>query len=806
MYATEAETWLLKSDQSVNQFVNSLPKQLSASNRITVSQPESIFMQANDSYWLVINISKLDNLKSHIIYLDQPNLKRTQFYLLDANFAQLQVNTHNQYSMLHKITPHWLIEPQEQSTWAIVNFQHEHSVTAKLALIDAATFELNLHKKMLLYGAIFGVLLLSMVISCVFFCISKRIKFLFLFSYFVFLFATFLVDKGLSSYVGLTLDWSSKFVTLEFALYFATLFLLHFINVKNINRQLTQFWQSASIAFLIVAALTAFFPQINKPILFKLCCIIFIILSLTTMLLLKKKKKRTAFVSKELMLGAFICQVASWAIWNGFGVRYAIEHDLTLLLVTLFICSVVLMRDRQRISKFSYSLTHDQDTHLPNKQLLLSEMHALVNRQQTYSLMLFKPQVLVSARATFGYEHANGCINSSLAILTEQLKVMNALELERHGNKSSWIARVDDSIFALVIVGHLELSRIEQFACVVHGVFDEGITHNSTQLVDHLDIGIAHYPIHGKSAKTILQRSIQALSVKPMQGERWRIFDLENARLSKQRLMIASSLKEAITDDQLNLYFQPQIDLTTGQVIGAEALLRWHHPTLGHISPDVFIPIAESSGVIYELTEWVVAEAIKCQATFLKIRPKHVMSINISARDLLSKELPVLFITLLSEYDLPADSFMLELTESATLDEGMNIKTALDDYRFIGVKIAIDDFGTGYSSLTYLSQLGFDEIKIDKQFVVNLEYSINDQSICRATCDIAKSLGSKVVAEGIEDKQSLMKLKDYGCEIGQGYYFAKPMSEHDYEVWLQYMGNNSFNLDGVEHQVEKSNY
>ena len=176
-----------------------------------------------------------------------------------------------------------------------------------------------------------------------------------------------------------------------------------------------------------------------------------------------------------------------------------------------------------------------------------------------------------------------------------------------------------------------------------------------------------------------------------------------------------------------------------------------------------------------------------------------------SAKDLLNKDLPVLFITLMNEYQLDPENIMLELTESATLDEGMNIKTALNDYRLIGLKIAIDDFGTGYSSLAYLSKMGFDEIKIDKQFVMNIEYSKNDQTICRATCDIARSLDSYVVAEGIEDKASLNKLQEYGCHVGQGYYFSRPMAFTQYLAWLSKSRSVSKDVETVVAPIEKNN-
>ncbi|KKL60153.1 hypothetical protein LCGC14_2208150, partial [marine sediment metagenome] len=139
-----------------------------------------------------------------------------------------------------------------------------------------------------------------------------------------------------------------------------------------------------------------------------------------------------------------------------------------------------------------------------------------------------------------------------------------------------------------------------------------------------------------------------------------------------------------------------------------------------------------------------------------------------------------------------------------------DIKNALNDYRLIGVKIAIDDFGTGYSSLAYLSKMGFDEIKIDKQFVMNIEYSKNDQTICRATCDIAKSLGSYVVAEGIEDSQSMVKLQSYGCEIGQGYYFSRPLTFVDYMLWLEKNLENTSLVTRDDERaiglIEKNNY
>jgi len=213
--------------------------------------------------------------------------------------------------------------------------------------------------------------------------------------------------------------------------------------------------------------------------------------------------------------------------------------------------------------------------------------------------------------------------------------------------------------------------------------------------------------------------------------------------------------------------------------------LRWQHPELGFVPPDQFIPVAESAGIIFEITEWVMERALRFHSKIILSHPEHKVSINISGRDLGNRNLPVLLLTLINELAIPPSSVMIELTESATVLNQHGAKGILDDFKSIGVKMAIDDFGTGYSSLAYVSQLGVDEIKIDKQFVMGLAHSPIDQTICRVTCDMAKSLGACVVAEGIESASDMAFLKSYGCDVGQGYHYGRPMPFSDYLLWLE---------------------
>ena len=794
--AAELPVWLINTDDPVFIVSQSLQQKLDDKHKVNMLEPKTLRLKAHSSYWLVIDLNKLPSNQDYVVYIAEPNLTWKKFYLLD-DLLQIQ-NKDRLASLvsLSSVRPHWLVDHNRQNRWALLNFQHEHAISIEVGVVSAKTFEVNLHQTILGYGAILGVLVLCMFVCGVYYFISKRFKYLTLNAYFVLVTIGFMIDNGLTSFFVSGLEWSAKWLINQYALCFGTYFLYHFAAINRLKSHYKSVWIALLSVSIITTIMASLLPQLNLQSSYIFSCIVFLMLAgIAITILYKGKGERTRL--RLLMVLTLSVQAFSWLVWNGFGVGNHTMQNVIVLFTSLAISSLLLLKDRHRISSFNYSMTHDADTKLPNKQLLLSEIMKKVAHKQHFSVMLFRPHVLVNARATFGYEHANNCIVTTLDVLTQQLESINALRLETHVDQGVWIARVDDSIFACVVMGELELSHIEQFACLIHGVFEEGITHNNVKLVDSVDIGVAHYPLHGNTARQILQCAIQAMSEKRLQGERWRMFDLESARLSEQRLLIAASLKLAIEEDQLNLHFQPQICLETGDIVGCEALLRWHHPALGAIGPDTFIPIAESSGVINQLTEWVVAKGIEWQARFCELIPEHVISINISAKDLLNKDLPVLFITKLNELGVSADSVMLELTESATLEESKNIKITLDDYRLIGVKLAIDDFGTGYSSLAYLSQLGFDEVKIDKQFVLNLAFSLNDQSICKATCDIAKTLGAKVVAEGIEDPQSLAILQRYGCQIGQGYYFSKPLEADDYLLWIK-----NFKSVDVSHDVK----
>ncbi|OZA07252.1 MAG: hypothetical protein B7X97_09610 [Methylotenera sp. 17-45-7] len=263
------------------------------------------------------------------------------------------------------------------------------------------------------------------------------------------------------------------------------------------------------------------------------------------------------------------------------------------------------------------------------------------------------------------------------------------------------------------------------------------------------------------------------------------VFRPEFDMSSNVNLTLASELKNAIINNQLKLFIQPKIDIKTRQVSSAEALIRWAHPSKGMIYPDQFIPFAEQSGLIREISLWMIAEAARTQAIWLLNHINIPIAVNISARDLIDSDLANKITTILNTHNIKSNSITLEVTESSIMDDPQRAKLTLLSLANIDMKLSIDDFGTGYSSLSYLKELPVSELKIDKSFVMHMQQNENDRIIVNSTIELAHNMGLKVVAEGIENLDTWGLLDEMGCDYGQGYYMTKPIPVTDFNSWLQ---------------------
>jgi diguanylate cyclase (GGDEF)-like protein len=254
---------------------------------------------------------------------------------------------------------------------------------------------------------------------------------------------------------------------------------------------------------------------------------------------------------------------------------------------------------------------------------------------------------------------------------------------------------------------------------------------------------------------------------------------------ARDQLSLLGELRHAVEHDELRLFFQPKIELKTGRVTGAEVLLRWQHPTRGLLSPAEFIPFAEQTGFIRRLTRWTLDHAIQQGAEWQRAGQALGLAVNISADDIGDARLDSRVAAMLTRHQLPPALLTLELTESGFIEDFTRALHMLDAIAALGVSLSIDDFGTGYSSLSHLARMPVHEVKIDRSFVQGLESDPEFAPVVRSAIDMGHSLGLKVVAEGIETEQSSVRLRDFGCDIAQGYWYAKPMALAAFESWLE---------------------
>ena len=248
---------------------------------------------------------------------------------------------------------------------------------------------------------------------------------------------------------------------------------------------------------------------------------------------------------------------------------------------------------------------------------------------------------------------------------------------------------------------------------------------------------------------------------------------------------VKKDIEVAILDNQFELYFQPKIELKSMKVCGAEALIRWNHPEHGMTAPTEFIPVAEESGQIHSISEWVIKSALRHLSEILKSQPDFVLSINISASNLDSTDLMLLLEDSLSIWNIPTEHLVIEVTESTIMKNAQSTVNQLEKLREMGIGVSIDDFGTGYSSLAYFKNIPATELKIDKSFVDNLLEKAGDRHIVSLVVFLAKRFDLTVVAEGIENQEVLDEICNLQVDYGQGYYFSQPLSFDEFIKWCE---------------------
>lgn len=298
-------------------------------------------------------------------------------------------------------------------------------------------------------------------------------------------------------------------------------------------------------------------------------------------------------------------------------------------------------------------------------------------------------------------------------------------------------------------------------------------------------VGVASYPEHGDNNQLLLSRSAIALKAANNTPKKWANFELAYVNENKFLLQLAVDLKAAIATNAIELYHQPQIDLKTLKVCGSECLLRWHHESEGFIKPSLIISIAEDFGLINQLTLTIIDKALSQHQDIIDNgHTNHMLAINITAKDIATESFYHALVERIEQSSIPAEKVILELTESKLLLKNSQAIESLNLLTDYGFSISLDDFGTGFSSMASISSMPLSELKIDPQFVENITLSHKKKVISETITTMAKGLGIEVVAEGITNAEDEKSMKQMGCDIGQGYYYAKPMNILSYLIWL----------------------
>ena len=308
-----------------------------------------------------------------------------------------------------------------------------------------------------------------------------------------------------------------------------------------------------------------------------------------------------------------------------------------------------------------------------------------------------------------------------------------------------------------------------------------------TELNMTASIGIALYPDDGQDLETLSRRADSAMYRVKQEGRHgFHFFTAEMQARSSRNLQLVNALRHAVELGQLTLHYQPQISMEDGSVVGAEALLRWQHPELGSISPAEFIPVAEESRLILPIGEWVLRQAVQQAKRWMTAgQLPMVMAVNLSAVQFRHPDLPDLITRLLNEVGLPPEYLELELTEGVAMHDPQAAISIMNKLHELGIRMSIDDFGTGYSSLSYLKKFQIYKLKIDQSFVRDISTDIEDKAIVSAVINMAKSLGLKTIAEGVETEGQLAFLRENGCEEVQGYYYSKPLPAEQFAAFIQ---------------------
>jgi diguanylate cyclase (GGDEF)-like protein len=454
--------------------------------------------------------------------------------------------------------------------------------------------------------------------------------------------------------------------------------------------------------------------------------------------------------------------------------------ERSLWMVPLFALPMAAVYTSTSIALEKHQALHDALTDLPNRRLFRDRVNqAVVNARRTHqpvAVMIIDLDRFKEVNDTLGHHIGD--------LLLQQV----AARLQQTLREGDTIARLGGDEFAVLLPSVSGAVAAEAVAEKLVKALETPFTIRTWTFDIDASIGIAVSPEHGDTVDALMQRGDVAMYLAKESRAGFELYSADRDRHSPRRLALLGDLRRAIDDGSLMLHYQPKADMRTGGVRGVEALLRWTHVEHGPIPPDEFIPLAEHTGLIRPLTLYVLDQALAQCRAWNDDGVNVGVAVNLSVRNLYDPSFADEVAALMAKWGVPASLLELEITESVIMADPMRAMAVLARLSDLGVGLSLDDFGVGYSSLAYLKRLPVTEIKIDKSFVMNISTDESDAMIVRSTIGLARSLGMRVVAEGVETEETWARLVALGCDIAQGYYLCRPKSAEDVTPLLRKLG------------------
>jgi len=760
--------------------------------------------------WFQLKFKNNTQLKQHLVLLiDNPMTDRIEIFQRRDNAAFEFIvefgDTVDLVPRALRILPHVVFDlDTDEHLEFRIHAQTTGAPYLPLIILDNPTFKEYQNTLHLIWGTFIGIVLLMSAYNLVlYFGVGDRAYFVYI-CYIYTMLMLLGVVHGYGYYVfpESVQRWlSSKIIAIDsLAAYFTILFCVYFLRFNLRDGKFFLMAWYASITLLVFTGLSLILPEYTAAKFFALLQALTYILACWLIVDKIRSKFRWTKYYVISWVPFFIGAAIGFLLYSG-KLDYNFINRHALMFSVMFEMAFISMALADRLGNTErerlFQATHDFKLGIANEALLENAIDRHATTSSSHELTLITVEISnYDAVIPYIPDHEIKKLMLKMGddFVAQLEKSVVVLEIDQHRNSHSKFALMRGEMFSFLIRSE-KLTDLETTLKQISNRDNFNPLQESIPYRIQCIFGAATLTSVTMQANDLINQAKQSINQASESGHIFYIYSPESHKDSDQKVRLAQDLGNAITDNALLLYHQPQINFQDNQYVSSEVLLRWQHPQLGEISPTIFIDIAEKTGLIKRLTRWVLNQAFIQTKKLLE--QGHVslnVSINISAHDLSREGFYEEIETLLKKHELPARFFTLEITETSHLTDMPFFVRNFNALRQSGFNFAIDDFGTGYSSLTYANDHPFTELKIDRSFVQDFLISKRQLAIVSATISMAKELKLRVTAEGVEDGKTMQALKVLGCDKIQGYYVAKPMPFEQYLTW-QYSANE--NSDGI---------